>query len=587
MQVAGHLRTAWKGLVEFVPCSRTVPAPVFAICALATTALAGPVRAGSSAVINGDFESPDEAGWSYMGSGDGSHGVFSDPTRPGSHSYLLQLANGSHRGSSAISQVLSLTRSAVYRVQLDVWDCGPSPAPGFHCRHSAVLGEVTFFDREAGRPAAAGGGWTRFSALYRAEREHPALQIRLTGSGVNREASTTAIDQVSVERVDASLPLPLLPGKPLIATKDHPAVPIALGFASSAPSLLSLQEFRDLLGATPALAAVRFSWPDAAEPAFWPGLSAWVQQGVIPIVSIPCGQGDLSDFQKGTSLARWRQFAAEARRWRYPLILRLAPGMDRGLPTGQAAAFQSFWNALHGLFQEAGARNVRWFWTPSSLGDDTHSFYPGTASVDLVGFSLSEAGGEAELQRNAEFARNHYPGKGVAVAESNGLLLPPEEWRRLCPELEFFTAGSLAASLPAANSPAACQLSRALNHPPVLPAYSQIHPPSIHVRLFRDGRRITVLLRNQEPPQSSSPTTVRVSVWNGLPFQNSNLLKDFGSLTIRPQHRRTVRCALPPEALPQAFVLVDRTAAPCFMHPLPEDIDWETEPDLMLHPVPQ
>lgn len=553
-------------------------------------AMAAAAEAAPPAIRNGDFESPDEGGWTYLGQGDGSHGVFSDPTRPGSHSYLLQLAGTSSDEFGAISQILSLTRGAVYRVQLDVWDRCPVPSPDADCRQSAVLGEATVFDRQPGGPPGTGSGdWTRFTALYRAEREHPVLQFRLAGHGTDREASTTAVDEVLVEPVDVLLPPPLLPGKPLIAAKDQGPVPLACGYGGVQPSLLSLQELRDLLGTTPALAAVRHRWRDAAAstPALWPGLSAWALHGVLPIVSIPCSPTDLAEFQSGKTLPRWRQFAAEARRWRYPLILRLAPGMDLHFPASHAPAFQAFWNSLHATFREADARNVLWFWSPSRLGEASDPFYPGNASVDLVGFTLGEPDGRAALRLNAEFARKQYPGKGIAVAGCTGPLPAPEEWRRLCPDLEFFTAGDLAAPLPAAKSPAAAELAKTLRHPAVLPTYSQIHPPSIQVRIFRDGTRITVVLHNRDRPRAASPTAVRVAAWKGIPFEDGALLKDFGSITVRPGHRRTLRTALPAGAVLQAKVLVDRTAAPCFQHPLPGDVDWENDPDLMLFPVPQ
>ena len=476
-------------------------------------------------LTNGAFEAKDQGGWYDAGQKDGSHGVFSDPSRPGTHSYLLQLAGGPAESFSSISQVLNLEKGAVYRLQLDVWrDCF-RPTPKAQGRLSAVLDDALVFDRDLCL-AGADSGWTSVSLLFRAAHDHPSFQIRLTGQGFEREASTTAIDQVTLEKTGTTLPPALLPGKPLTADRQRKSLPLALGFATP-PSMLSLQGFRDRFGQTPALAAVDYSWQDPSAPALWPGLSAWVQHGVVPIVSIPITKEELPVIAVERAQERWRQFAAEARKWRYPLLLRLAPAMDLNLAPDQSTAFVAFWKSLHQTFREADARNVTWFWTPSRLGPSSHPFYPGDAFVDFVGFSILDPDWSTAIQENLDQADERYPDKAVAVADSSGPPPSPKALLRSFRELRFFTIGDRTAHLPNAGSADAAAIAEALQHPSTSPGMPQVRPPLIETRLVRNGPRLTISVIDQDPCEVSPADRVRLEVWNGHPFLGGSLVKTY------------------------------------------------------------
>jgi hypothetical protein len=85
--------------------------------------------------------------------------------------------------------------------------------------------------------------------------------------------------------------------------------------------------------------------------------------------------------------------------------------MERTLPPGSAPRWVSLWRRIHGWFQEEGARNVLWFWTPEVLSSAADPFYPGDAAVDFVG----SPEGPATLAAIDEHFRRHYRRKALAI----------------------------------------------------------------------------------------------------------------------------------------------------------------------------
>lgn len=561
-----------------------------ALAAAAATALGSALFAATNPpfLVNGDFEAKDEDGWSYAGRHDGSHGVFSDPSRPGSHTYLLQLAGTDAPGFSAIVQPLNLQKGHVYRLRFDLWQEGGNASSGARGRQSAALGFFTVFDRDLCAPGRT-PGWTTVSALFRAPEDRPLLQIRVTGEALQREASTTAIDQVTVEPDGTALPAPLQPGKPLLLSPAGNGYRLAFGYSTAVPDLCSLQEFRERFQQTPAFASVLWDWrqePQASAPP-WPGLSAWVQHGVVPILILPLSPGDLTRFAPGPLAEGWRNLAQEARRWRYPLLLRLAPEMDLLLPPSQAQNFVSFWKSLHRVFQDEEARNVRWFWTPSGLGPSSHPFYPGDGTVDLVGFSLPGQQPDTAFRTNLDEARTRYPALPVAVAQSAASPSSLPDLIRSPSALAFFTLGKPGTELPAKESEEALPIAQALSQPASLPP-AQLLPPNLSARFIRHRYWVTLILQNLDPPGSaaSPPCPIRVEWWDGHPFQDGRGIKSKDGLTLRPGQRKTLRQFLRAKTAARTHVLIDRGTDPRFLPAHAGDLDWKNDPDLILLPSP-
>ncbi len=100
--------------------------------------------------------------------------------------------------------------------------------------------------------------------------------------------------------------------------------------------------------------------------------------------------GDIIGGAHDPYIERWaREIAAYGR----PVLLRFAQEMNGGVyPWAESAngnragQFVDAWRHIHLIFDEAGASNVRWVWSPV-VGTITSEQYPGASLVDVVGLS--------------------------------------------------------------------------------------------------------------------------------------------------------------------------------------------------------
>lgn len=90
-----------------------------------------------------------------------------------------------------------------------------------------------------------------------------------------------------------------------------------------------------------------------------------------------------------------RQYARDSAAWGQPYYLRFAHEMNgdwypwgRGISGNTPADFIAAWRRVHDIFQQEGATNVRWVWSPNVADPNSTPFaelYPGDAYVDWVG----------------------------------------------------------------------------------------------------------------------------------------------------------------------------------------------------------
>jgi beta-mannanase len=105
----------------------------------------------------------------------------------------------------------------------------------------------------------------------------------------------------------------------------------------------------------------------------------------------------LSSIINGTHDSYIEAWAAAAKQWGHPLLLRFAPEMNGDwLPWGQGVngnlpgQYVLAWQHVFQIFASIGATNVQWVWSPNvvtstTTGPTLSSFYPGNAYVNLVG----------------------------------------------------------------------------------------------------------------------------------------------------------------------------------------------------------
>ena len=143
-----------------------------------------------------------------------------------------------------------------------------------------------------------------------------------------------------------------------------------------------------------------------ASPAFDAAFAERVRsQGALPMVTwLPCADGSLGPHQPRFSLRRLaggeydgyiREWAAGVAAWRRPLLLRFAPEMNgswnpwsAGVNGNSAREYVQAWRHVHGLFDQVGATNVLWVWSPNVVmpsSPSLRSLYPGDRYVDWVG----------------------------------------------------------------------------------------------------------------------------------------------------------------------------------------------------------
>ena len=90
-----------------------------------------------------------------------------------------------------------------------------------------------------------------------------------------------------------------------------------------------------------------------------------------------------------------RQFAREARAWRRAIFLRFAAEMNgdwlpwaEGVNGNRAGEYVRAWRRAHRIFENVGATNVAWIWSPNVIyagSTPLRRLYPGDAYVDWVG----------------------------------------------------------------------------------------------------------------------------------------------------------------------------------------------------------
>lgn len=235
------------------------------------------------------------------------------------------------------------------------------------------------------------GSWQTYTiplaAFGLAGRQVGGIGLQQIGGGIPQ---VLAVDDISfaVGRATAAASQPIALGAYVYGA---PAAPAALDAYSAAA------------GATPAVVMWYQDWEGA--PAFdGAAMNAVAARGAMPMVTwqpwgaphTPSGMPAWSDARiaGGAYDGYVRQWARAAAAWGRPLYLRFAHEMNGywnswsvGVNGNTAADYVAAWRHVHDIFQQEGAANVRWVWSPNvfSAGDlSVLALYPGDAYVDWV-----------------------------------------------------------------------------------------------------------------------------------------------------------------------------------------------------------
>jgi hypothetical protein len=207
-------------------------------------------------------------------------------------------------------------------------------------------------------------------------------------------------------------PRPSAPSAPTPFRSPSPATtaairsPIALGaYVSGGPwDPARLDAFTALVGAAPRIVMWYQDWAHEGVSEFDARkMDAVTMRGAMPLLT-----WEPHDYTAGVDQPRYalrtivrgdhdpyvRAFAAAAAAWGRPFYLRFAHEMNGqwnswspGVNGNTSAEYRLAWQHVHRIFDEAGAANVRWVWSPNVANPTTTPFrdvYPGDAFVDWM-----------------------------------------------------------------------------------------------------------------------------------------------------------------------------------------------------------
>ena len=190
---------------------------------------------------------------------------------------------------------------------------------------------------------------------------------------------------------------------------------------------------------------------DLGRRAFPPdALGAIRAVGAVPVVSLELSRwhqpkGDyLADLASGSYDERLARWAGAARDHGDRILLRFGFEMNGDwFPwSGKPSAYRAAYRRARAVFDDAGASNVEWVWSPNVAsfpdvpGNDMHLYYPGDDVVDWVGLDGYNFGDHPEDGHRwqsfpevfgpaVEDLAGRYPGKPIMIAETGSAEGPP------------------------------------------------------------------------------------------------------------------------------------------------------------------
>ena len=164
----------------------------------------------------------------------------------------------------------------------------------------------------------------------------------------------------------------------------------------------SIDSFADKVGRQPAIVMWFQAWEGNAE--FDPTrMNATAERNAMPMVTwqpwnaskgVSQPEYALRNIASGKHDVYIRQWAKDAAAWDKPFYLRFAHEMNiDGFPWGVGVngntsdQYVAAWRHVHDIFQQEGATNVRWVWSPNVVSGNSTPFswvYPGDDYVDWV-----------------------------------------------------------------------------------------------------------------------------------------------------------------------------------------------------------
>lgn len=156
-------------------------------------------------------------------------------------------------------------------------------------------------------------------------------------------------------------------------------------------SMAPVEKYTGMVGKRPNLLEYYAAWGDDFNAA---GVrNAW-DAGALTVVSWEPAGTTIADIADGRTDAYLKKYAGEVRKLGLPVAVSFADEMNGhwetwGTKHVKPADYVRAWKHLREVFDEAGATNVIWAWSPNIVNSvksvDIEKYYPGDAYVDWVG----------------------------------------------------------------------------------------------------------------------------------------------------------------------------------------------------------
>jgi hypothetical protein len=235
-------------------------------------------------------------------------------------------------------------------------------------------------------------------------------------------------------------PTPKPSPRPSSTPRPPAGVHLALGAWAGMPwTVPNIKSFISLVGGTPGILMTYLSWPDRADAVVWDEQQIAALGADHVMTWAPFGM-TLKSIWNGEHDAYIRQYAQGAAKWGKRFYIRLMHEMNgdwypwgQGVNGNTPTDFVKAWRHVVDIFNEEGATNVKWMWSPNVRYGSLLPFanlYPGSSYVDWVAldgynWGLDPHLGNPSWQSFGDIFRASYdqitalaPGKPVMIAET-------------------------------------------------------------------------------------------------------------------------------------------------------------------------
>ncbi|MER5179615.1 glycosyl hydrolase [Streptomyces sp. NPDC002896] len=218
-----------------------------------------------------------------------------------------------------------------------------------------------------------------------------ACLMLMTGCGLTAASGRSGDSQAQpgeTSGADDATPVTPYDVTPLLKPKDK-----YLGVAlDGVPrSLKALDTYTKRIGKHPNVLEYYAAFGDGFDTS---GVRRIYQRGALPFMAWEPFKPSLKSIADGKSDAYVKAMARDIVRLNLPIAISFGHEMNGdwyawGRTKATPADFVAAWRHIHDIFQDAGATNVIWVWTPNVINPmpnvDLKQYYPGDAYVDWAG----------------------------------------------------------------------------------------------------------------------------------------------------------------------------------------------------------